>query len=80
MRCSQCGHTADQHDDDSGSCQVIILTGWKEDIQHFTGERRCGCVEYAGRYHDEDEADGCPHEITPRSTRCVHCGKERTRS
>ena len=76
MRCSQCGHTADQHDD-AGACHVIILTGWKEHIQHFTGERQCSCTEYAGRYHDEDESGGCPHEVTPRSARCVHCGKER---
>lgn len=52
-----------------------VLTGWNEDIKYFTGERLCGCQQYSGRYEATSDDTGCPHEVTPDSTRCVHCGR-----
>lgn len=73
MRCAHCGHDAEQHDDE-GTCHVRILTGWSNNENRFTGERPCGCEEYAGRYVPPDP-NGCPHELIPASKLCVHCGR-----
>lgn len=76
LRCATCGHEADMHDD-SGDCHVTILTGWKDAVGNFTGKRRCECNHYINRYKgDEEPSPGaCPHERTPTSNLCVHCGK-----
>ena len=71
MNCIRCGHTPEQHNDHG--CKVWILTGWKEKVQHFTGDRPCGCTAYTE--HPTVTSEGCPHELTPNSGRCVHCGR-----